>query len=206
MPDLRGSVSSVARNQRFRSSSSARGLAKSAFIRQAARLGFRPRSHRAPRSGAASRWSAASLAPDVGRGISVAPAPSSGTANTLNRHSTKTLTGDFGALPMDVPRDHQGTFEPQIVVKHQTRWAGFDDKIISFYVRCLCVREIQGHLEEIYGAEVPPLLTSNVTDAVSENVNLWQACPLDAMDPILYLDCINVRCATEAWCAPRRST
>ncbi|WP_322402909.1 IS256 family transposase, partial [Massilia luteola] len=115
------------------------------------------------------------------------------TANTRNGHSTKTLKGDFGALPLDVPRDRQGTFEPQIVVKHQTRWAGFDDKIISLYARGLSVREIQSHLEEMYGAEVSPTLISNVTDAVSEDVKLWQARPLDAVYPILYLDCIHVK-------------
>ena len=115
------------------------------------------------------------------------------TANTRNGHSTKTLKGDFGALPLDVPRDRQGTFEPQIVVKHQTRWTGFDDKIISLYARGLSVREIQSHLEEMYGTEVSPTLISNVTDAVSENVKLWQARPLDAVYPILYLDCIHVK-------------
>lgn len=77
----------------------------------------------------------------------------SGTANTRNGHSTKTLKGDFGALPLDIPRDRQALFEPQIVGKHQTRWSGFDDKIISLYARGLTVREIQSHLEEIYGAE-----------------------------------------------------
>lgn len=70
------------------------------------------------------------------------------TANTRNGHSAKTLKGDFGALRLAIPRDCQGTFEPQIVGKHQTRWTGFDDKIISLYVRGLTVREIQNHLEE----------------------------------------------------------
>jgi len=116
-----------------------------------------------------------------------------GTGNTRNGHSTKTLKGDFGALPLDVPRDRQGTFEPQIVVKNQTGWAGFGDKIISLYARGLSVREIQSHLEEMYGAEVSPTLISNVTDAVSEDVKLWQARPLDAVYPILYLDRIHVK-------------
>ena len=116
-----------------------------------------------------------------------------GTGNTRNGHSSKTLKGDFGALPLDVPRDRQGTFEPQIVVKNQTRWAGFDDKIISLYARGLSVREIQSHLEEMYGAEVSPTLISSVTDAVSEDVKLWQARPLESVYPILYLDCIHVK-------------
>jgi putative transposase len=62
---------------------------------------------------------------------------------------------DFGALPIDIPRDCQGTFEPQIIPKHQTRWSGFDDKIISLYARGMAVREIQSQLEEMYGAEGP---------------------------------------------------
>ena len=115
------------------------------------------------------------------------------TANTRNGHSAKTIKGDFGALPLDIPRDRQGTFKPQIVGKHQTRWTGFDDKIISLYARGLTVREIQSHLEEMYGTEVSPTLISNVTDAVSEEVKVWQARPLDAVYPILYLDCIHVK-------------
>ena len=114
-------------------------------------------------------------------------------ADTRNGHSVKTLKGDFGALPLDIPRDRQGAFEPQLVGKHQTRWTGFDDKIISPYARGLTVREIQSHLEEMYGTEVSPSLISAVTDAVSENVKLWQARPLDALYPILYLDCIDVQ-------------
>lgn len=114
-------------------------------------------------------------------------------ANTRNGYSAKTLKGDFGTLPIDIPRDRQGTFEPQIVGKHQTRWSGFDDKIISLYARGLTVREIQRHLEEMYGTDVSPALISSVTDAVSEEVKVWQARPLDALYPILYLDCIHVK-------------
>jgi putative transposase len=113
--------------------------------------------------------------------------------NTRNGHSAKTLQGDFGELPLDIPRDRQGAFAPQLVGKHQTRWTGFDDKIISLYARGLSVREIQGHLQEMYGTEVSPSLISTVTDAVSEEVRLWQARPLDALYPILYLDCIHVK-------------
>ena len=115
------------------------------------------------------------------------------TGNTRNGHSAKTLQGDFGELPLDIPRDRQGAFEPQLVAKHQTRWSGFDDKIISLYARGLSVREIQGHLEEMYGTEVSPSLISAVTDAVSEEVKVWQARPLDPLYPILYLDCIHVK-------------
>ena len=127
----------------------------------------------------------------LGHGMSAAVTNSTG--NTRNGHSAKTLQGDFGELPLDIPRDRQGAFEPQLVAKHQTRWSGFDDKIISLYARGLSVREIQGHLEEMYGTEVSPSLISAVTDAVSEDVKVWQARPLDPLYPILYLDCIHVK-------------
>ena len=105
--------------------------------------------------------------------------------NTRNGKSRKTLKGEFGELPIEVPRDRKGTFEPQIIPKHQTRWSGFDDKIISLYARGMTVREIQGHLEEMYGAEVSPSLISSVTDAVAEEVKAWQARPLDPIYPIV---------------------
>ena len=113
--------------------------------------------------------------------------------NTRNGKSKKTLKGEFGELPIEVPRDRNGTFEPQLIPKHQTRWAGFDDKIIYLYARGMTVREIQSHLEEMYGAEVSPSLISSVTDAVADEVKAWQARPLDAIYPIVYLDCIHVK-------------
>ena len=113
--------------------------------------------------------------------------------NTRNGTSRKTLKGDFGALPIEVPRDRQGSFEPQLIGKHQTRLTGFDAKILSLYARGMTVREIQSHLEEMYGAEVSPTLISNVTDAVIEEVKAWQSRPLDPLYPIVYLDCIHVK-------------
>ena len=113
--------------------------------------------------------------------------------NTRNGSSAKTLKSDFGALPIDIPRDRDGSFEPQLVAKHQTRWTGFDDKILSLYARGMTVREIQSHLEEMYGAEVSPTLISSVTDAVMDEVKAWQARPLDALYPIVYLDCIHAK-------------
>ena len=113
--------------------------------------------------------------------------------NTRNGKSRKTLKGEFGNLPVEIPRDRQGSFEPQLIPKHQTRWNGFDEKIISLYARGMTVREIQGHLEEMYGAEVSPTLISSVTDAVVEEVKVWQSRPLDALYPIVYLDCIHVK-------------
>ncbi len=113
--------------------------------------------------------------------------------NTRNGKSKKTLKGEFGELPIEVPRDRHGSFEPQLIPKHQTRWNGFDDKIISLYARGMTVREIQAHLQEMYGTEVSPSLISSVTDAVSEEVKAWQARPLDPIYPIVYLDCIHVK-------------
>ena len=113
--------------------------------------------------------------------------------NTRNGKSKKTLKGEFGELPIEVPRDRHGSFEPQLIPKHQTRWAGFDDKIISLYARGMTVREIQAHLEEMYGTEVSPSLISSVTDAVADEVKAWQARPLEPIYPIVYLDCIHVK-------------
>lgn len=113
--------------------------------------------------------------------------------NTRNGKSRKTLKGEFGELPIEIPRDRHGSFEPQLVPKHQTRWNGFDDKILSLYARGMTVREIQGHLEEMYGTEVSPTLISSVTDAVIDEVKAWQSRPLDALYPIVYLDCIHVK-------------
>lgn len=116
-----------------------------------------------------------------------------GSGNSRNGASSKTLKGDFGEALIEVPRDRNGTFEPQIVPKHQTRFVGFDDKILSLYARGMTVREIQGHLEEIYGVEVSPSLISEVTDAVIEEVKAWQTRPLEPLYPILYLDALMVK-------------
>jgi putative transposase len=113
--------------------------------------------------------------------------------NSRNGKSQKTLKGEFGNLPIDVPRDRDASFEPQIVPKGQTRFDGFDDKILSLYARGMTTREIQSHLEEIYQVEVSPALISSVTDAVIEEVKAWQNRPLEALYPILYLDALQVK-------------
>ena len=113
--------------------------------------------------------------------------------NARNGKSKKTLKGEFGELPIEIPRDRQGSFEPQLIPKHQTRWSGFDDKILSLYARGMTVREIQSHLEEMYGTEVSPTLISSVTDAVMDEVKAWQSRPLDSIYPIVYLDCIHAK-------------
>jgi putative transposase len=113
--------------------------------------------------------------------------------NSRNGKTTKALKGDFGEVPLETPRDRNGTFEPKIVAKGQTRFTGFDDKIVSMYARGMSTREISGHLEEIYGVEVSPTLISNVTEAVMEEVKNWQARPLEAVYPIVYLDALYVK-------------
>ena len=116
-----------------------------------------------------------------------------GSGNSRNGRSRKTLKGDFGQVEIEVPRDRQGEFEPQIVGKHQRRFSGFDDKILSMYARGMTTREIQGHLQDIYGVEVSPSLISEVTDAVVEEVQEWQNRPLERIYPILYLDALFVK-------------
>ena len=113
--------------------------------------------------------------------------------NCRNGKSPKTLKGDFGTLPIAVPRDRNATFEPQIVPKNQTRFEGFDDKILSLYARGLTTRQIKQHLEEIYQVEVSPSLISTVTDAVIEEVRAWQSRPLEGLYPVVYFDCLRVK-------------
>ena len=117
--------------------------------------------------------------------------------NSRNGKSSKTLKGDFGEMPIEVPRDRNGDFNPQIIPKHQTRFSGFDDKIISMYARGMTTRDIQDHLQEIYGVEVSPDLISTVTDAVINDVKEWQSRPLDEIYPILYLDVTIVKVRSE---------
>lgn len=113
--------------------------------------------------------------------------------NSRNGTTRKKLKGDFGELELETPRDRNGSFEPQLVSKGQTRFAGFDDKIISMYSRGMTTREIEGHLKEMYGVEVSPTLISNVTEAVMEEVKIWQNRPLDEVYPILYMDALRVK-------------
>ena len=113
--------------------------------------------------------------------------------NARNGKTSKTLKGDFGKMPIEVPRDRDSSFEPVIIPKGKVRFTGFDDKIISLYARGMTTREIQGHLEEIYGVEVSPTLISTVTDAVNDEVKIWQNRPLDAVYPIVYMDAIRVK-------------
>jgi putative transposase len=113
--------------------------------------------------------------------------------NSRNGKSKKTIKGKRGQVEIDVPRDRASEFEPQLIKKGQTRFDGFDDKIISMYARGMTCREIQAHLQEIYEVEVSPDLISTVTDGVIDEVRSWQSRPLDPVYPILYLDALQVK-------------
>jgi len=107
-----------------------------------------------------------------------------GSGNSRNGKSRKKLKGDFGEVEIEVPRDREGEFEPKIVGKHQRRFTGFDDKILSMYARGMSTREIQGHLLEIYKVEVSASLISEVTDEIIDEVRQWQSRPLEPLYPM----------------------
>jgi putative transposase len=116
-----------------------------------------------------------------------------GSGNSRNGASHKLVKGDFGEVEIAIPRDREGSFEPKILPKHERRFTGFDDKILSMYARGMSTRDIQNHLEEIYQVEVSASLISEVTDAVMEEVRTWQSRPLDPIYPIVYLDALMVK-------------
>ena len=113
--------------------------------------------------------------------------------NSRNGATTKTVRGDFGEVELETPRDRNGEFEPRLVRKHQTRLDGWDEKILSLYARGMSTREIQGHFQEMYGAEVSPSLISDITDGVMDQAKAWQNRPLDAFYPVLFLDALFVK-------------
>ena len=113
--------------------------------------------------------------------------------NSRNGSSPKTVVGEFGEITVETPRDRNSSFKPQILKKHQTRFDGFDKKILSMYARGMTTREIQGHLQEMYGVDVSPTLISEVTDAVMEEVKGWQSRPLEPLYGIVYLDALYVK-------------
>ena len=113
--------------------------------------------------------------------------------NSRNGLSRKTLKGDFGELELETPRDRNSEFEPRMVKKHQTRWTGFDDKILSMYARGMSTRDIQAHLEEMYQVEVSPSLISEVTDGVMEEARAWQNRPLESFYGVVFLDALFVK-------------
>lgn len=116
-----------------------------------------------------------------------------GATNHRNGTSAKTVLTDAGSLRIEVPREREGTFEPQLIGKHERRLTGFDDKIIAMYARGMTVREIQGFMAEMYAVDVSPDLISSVTDAVLGEVATWQARPLEAMYPVVFFDALRVK-------------
>jgi len=118
---------------------------------------------------------------------------SNDTGNTRNGSYNKNIKGDFGQLDVTVPRDRNASFEPVILPKGQSRFTGFDDKIIALYARGMTTRDIQAHLEEIYGVDISPTLVSQVTKTVQEEIVLWQNRPLEEIYPIVYLDALRIK-------------
>src|ERR1700729_1000058 len=119
--------------------------------------------------------------------------PAGGTGNTRNGSASKTLITESGEVRIDTPRDRAGTFEPQIVRKRQRRFEGFDDKILALYSRGLSTRDIEAHLEEIYGVKVGRDLISKVTDAVMDDARAWQTRPLEDVYPVVFLDALVLK-------------
>ncbi|MEE4604371.1 MAG: IS256 family transposase [Desulfobacteraceae bacterium] len=120
-----------------------------------------------------------------------------GSGNNRNGKNQKTIQSDSGPLQIEVPRDRNGSFDPQLVKKRQRRLTGFDEKVIALYARGMSTRDIQAQLQELYGVEVSPTLISNVTAAVMDEVCAWQSRPLSAVYPILYFDAIFVKSRQE---------
>lgn len=135
-----------------------------------------------------------------------------GVGNSRNGFGRKTVLTETGKLELEVPRDRQASFDPQLIAKYQRRFPGFDDKIISMYARGMSTREIVSHLRDLYGVDVSPDLISAVTDAVLDEVAGWQARPLEAVYPLVFFDALRVKIRDDpkggeasAWSATRRS-
>jgi putative transposase len=114
--------------------------------------------------------------------------------NSRNGTSSKVIKGDFGEVEITTPRDRKSTFEPKIIRKNQTRFTDFDHQILTLYAKGMTTRDIADTFKEMYGADVSHTLISKVTEAVIDEVVAWQARPLDEIYPILYLDCIVIKC------------
>lgn len=140
------------------------------------------------------------LVADMSHHLGYAPGQTKpeGVGNHRNGKSAKTVLTDTGALRIDVPRDREASFEPQIIGKHERRFTGFDDKIIAMYARGLTVREIQGFLAEMYSVDVSPDFISRVTDEVMSEVTTWQTRPLEPMYPVVFFDALRVKIREDA--------
>jgi putative transposase len=115
------------------------------------------------------------------------------TSNRRNGHSSKRVRSKHGEIDLAIPRDRESEFEPVLIKKHQRRFDGFDDLILSLYARGVSTRDIRSHIEDLYGVDVSPELVSSVTDNVQEFVREWQTRPLDALYPIVYLDALRMK-------------
>jgi putative transposase len=120
-------------------------------------------------------------------------APPGGAGNSRNGATAKRVHTELGTVEIKTPRDRQGSFEPQLVRKRQTRLAGLDDRVLGLYGGGMSVRDIARHLTELYGTEIGRDTISRVTDAVLEDIAAWRTRPLDAIYPIVYFDCLMVR-------------
>jgi putative transposase len=132
-------------------------------------------------------------------------APPGGSGNHRNGATAKIVQSDLGSVAVNTPRDRQGTFEPQLVSKRQTRLAGLDEKILGLYAGGMSVRDIASHLTELYGVQIDRDTISRVTDAVLEDIAAWRARPLDALYPIVYLDAIMVKVTEDRSVKPARA-
>jgi putative transposase len=117
--------------------------------------------------------------------------------NSRNGYGRKTVTTDSGRIDLEIPRDCQSTFDPQLIAKYQRRFPGFDEKIVSMYARGMSVREIVGHLRELYGVDVSPDLISAVTDAVLDEIAAWQSRPLEPVYPLIFFDALRIKVRDE---------
>lgn len=117
--------------------------------------------------------------------------------NSRNGKNKKTIQGDFGEMEIEIPRDRNSDFEPQLIKKGQRRFAGFDDKILSMYALGLSTRDIQGHIKEIYSVDISPELISDITSEVLKEVIEWQSRPLDSTYAIVYFDALVVKIKEE---------
>ncbi|WP_443018435.1 IS256 family transposase, partial [Sphingobium sp. Ant17] len=126
-----------------------------------------------------------------------------GAGNTRNGYGRKTVMTETGKLEIDVPRDRQSSFDPQLIAKYQRRFPGFDEKIVSMYARGMSTREITGHLQDLYGIDVSPDLISTVTYAVLDEVAVWQQRPARCdLSAGLFFDAIRgKKSETKAWSA-----
>lgn len=117
--------------------------------------------------------------------------------NSRNGYGRKSVITDTGTIAIEVPRDRQSTFDPQLIAKYQRRFPGFDDKIVSMYARGMSTREITAHLRELYGIDVSADLISTVTDAVLDEIATWQARPLEPVYPLVFFDALRVKIRDE---------